>query len=56
MKVTKKNNNKDDILVIRIEKEIKKQFTKINKENNIKNSQKLRGWIKAYINKENPIT
>lgn len=42
-------NRKDDLIIIRIEKELKKQFTSINKQSNIKNSQKIRGWIEDYV-------
>lgn len=40
---------KDDLIVLRIERKIKEEFTKINKERNIKNSAKIRGWIQDYI-------
>ncbi|NCU19114.1 hypothetical protein [Pallidibacillus pasinlerensis] len=40
---------KDDLIVFRIERKIKEEFTKINKERNIKNSAKIRGWIQDYI-------
>lgn len=40
---------KNDKIILRIEKDIKEKFTKINQEMNVKNSAKIRGWIKDYI-------
>lgn len=44
---------KDDYLVLRIESNLKEQFTKINKQKNIKNSVKIRDWIEDYIQDNN---
>lgn len=43
---------KDDMLIIRIDKQAKEKFTFINKKKKIKNSQRVREWIEEYI-KEN---
>ena len=42
---------KDDHLIIRIEKDLKQDFTLINKQKKTKNSKKVREWIEDYVNK-----
>lgn len=44
------HENKDDLIIIRIEKRIKNEFTDIIKEKKLKQSQMIRGWIKEYVN------
>lgn len=49
MEKVKEKNNKDDLLIIRIESKLKEEFTNINKSKKIKNSQKVRDWIEDYV-------
>lgn len=44
------HESKDDLIIVRIEKRIKSEFTDIIKEKKIKQSQMIRGWIKEYVN------
>lgn len=46
-------NRKDDLLIVRIEKKLKSDFTTLNKKNKVKNSQKIRAWIKDYLEENN---
>lgn len=40
---------KNELIIIRIEKKLKDDFILINKEKNIKSSQKIRQWIREYV-------
>lgn len=42
---------KDDLLIVRIEKQLKEEFTNINKTKNRKNSTTIRRWIQEFVGK-----
>lgn len=46
---TQKKKLKDDHLIIRIEKDLKQEFTKINKKKKVKYSKVIRNWITEYV-------
>lgn len=46
---TQNKKLKDDHLIIRIEKDLKQEFTKINKKKKVKYSKVIRNWITEYV-------